>query len=444
MLTPPEVYPLVVDWLYALGGPAHQTALHALAQLLTALLVGQSLRSAALMRALLSLEGGSARQGYRRVARAWTRPWLTPAWLTPRLVRAAVALGAPDGPGPTAGQRHGALDSVRCGPWERFTLGVVWHGRVLPVGWAVLPYPWPKRQFTPTVCALVRAVAAAWPTDTPPPHLLGDRAFPSRRLFQTLGAVGWGYSVRLRAKSWVTVGGQPPWVRALLATAQVGRWTIYAARYGSGSGAIAGTLVIGRGLPVVPWHQANPGSARHRAAQQRKRQQHLRTKHRRAHPDASAETDAWVVLFTTHPSWQAATASYRRRWAVEGSYRDAQSGWDGQHGWDLEPVLARLPTAAQVERVVGLWALGALVQTWVGVQVSRPNAPAAVRGVVRQWTTTGRLSVWAAGQLALTDPSGRLHTWLPTMLTAGAARLAAAPPPAADEAAGRLPVPQAA
>lgn len=435
MLTPPEVYPLVLAWLHALGGPAHATAQQTLGQLLTALLVGQSLRSATLMRALLSLEGGSARQGYRRVARAWTRPWLTPAWLTPRLVPAAVRVVAPDGAGPTVGQRHLALDSVRCGRWEVFVLGLVWHGRVLPVGWAVLPYPWPKRQFTPTVCALVQAVAQAWPDGTPPPHLLGDRAFPSKRLFATLGAVGWGYSIRLRAKSWVTVGGQAQWVRALLATAQVGRWTTAAAQYGSGPGALAGTLVVGRGLPVVPWHQANPGSARHRAAQQRQRQQHLRTKHRRAQPDASVETDAWMVLFTTHATWRAATASYRRRWAIEGSYRDAQSGWDGQHGWDLEPVLARLPTAAQVERVVGLWALGALVQTWVGVQVVAPTTPPAVRGVVRQWTTTGRLSVWAAGQFALTDPSGRLHDWLPTTLTAGATWLAA-PLPARPPAAG--------
>jgi len=422
------VYPLVVQWLQALGGPAHVTAQHALAQLVPALLVGQSLRSTALMRALLSLEGGSARQGYRRVARAWTRPWLSPAWLTPRLVRAAVALVPAEGPGPTAGRRHVALDSVRWGRWEVFTLGLVWHRRVLPVGWAVLPYPWPKRQFTPTVCALVRQVAQAWPPATPPPDLLGDRAFPSRRLFQTLHAVAWGYSVRLRAKSWVTGAGRAQWVRALLATAQVGRWTTDAATYGSGPEAIPGTLVIGRGLPVLPWHQANAGSARHRAAPHCKRQPHRATKHRRARPDAAAATDAWVVLFTTHHSWQAATASYRRRWAIEGSSRDAQSGGDGPHGWDLEGVLARLPTPAQVERVVGLWALGALLQTWAGVQVSLPSTPASVRGGVRQWTTTGRLSVWAAGQLARTEPSGRLRAWLPATLTAGAGRLVPPPP----------------
>src|SRR5215204_3806875 len=110
-------------------------------------------------------------------------------------LRAAVALVAPEGPGATAGLRHLALDSVRCGPWEVFTLGLVWQGRVLPVGWAVLPYPWPKRQFTPTVCALVRQVAQAWPAATPAPHLVADRAFPSRRLFGTLQAVGWGWTI---------------------------------------------------------------------------------------------------------------------------------------------------------------------------------------------------------------------------------------------------------
>ena len=430
MLTPTEVYPLVVLWLQALGGPAHATAQQALGQVLTALLVGQSLRSAALMRALLSLEGGSARQGYRRVARAWTRPWLTPAWLTPRLVPAAVRLVAPEGPGPTAGQRHLALDTVRCGRWEVFTVGLVWHGRVLPLGWAVLPYPWPKGQFTPTVCALVQQVAAAWPAAEPLPHLLADRAFPSRRLFRTLRRLGWGWTLRLRARSWVTVAGQPQWVRPLLAAARVGCWTVDAGAYGSGAGAVAGTLVVGRGLPVLPWHQANAGSLRHRAAQHQQRQQHLASKHRRAQADAPGETDAWLVLFTTHPTWRAATASYRRRWATESSYRDAQGGWDGQHGWDLEPALARLGAAAQVERVVGLWALGVLVQTWVGVQATQPAAPAPVWAVVRQWTTTGRLSAWAAGRWGLNEPSGRLREWLQAKVRTGAQRLAppAAPP----------------
>ena len=72
-----------------------------------------------------------------------------------------------------------------------------------------------------------------------------------------------------------------------------------------------------------------------------------------------------------------AVRSYRTRWATEGSYRDAQGGWDGQHGWDLEPVLAAAPDAGRAERLLGLWALGALVQTFVGAAVQ--HGPAEVR-----------------------------------------------------------------
>ena len=59
------------------------------------------------------------------------------------------------------------------------------------------------------------------------------------------------------------------------------------------------------------------------------------------------------------------------------------------------------------------------------------DTPQAVRGVVRSWTTTGRLSLWARGQLALSDPSGRLDDWLRCILTAGAERLTVQPPLAA-------------
>jgi hypothetical protein len=427
MLSPAELYPLVLQWLQALGVTSHPTAQGALAHLVTGLLSTQSLRASALMRALLSPEPVPARQRYKRVRRALDRRWLTPAWLSPRLVQAVVALVPPEPVGsPTAGQTHLALDSVRCGPWEVFTLGVVWHGRVLLVGWAVLPYPWPKGRFTPTVCALLRQVAAAWPADRPA-HLLADRAFPSRPLFQTLRQLGWGWTIRLRAKSWVTVAGQPGWVRTLLDGATVGGWTTYReAAYGAGPTALPGTLVVGRGLLVLPAHQRTVGSLRHRARQQAKRRQHVATKH--AGPrDASVETDAWVVLFTSQADWPTATASYRRRWSIEGSYRDGQSGWDGHHGWDLEPTLSRLTSAEHVAAIVGLWALGLLVQTWVGHQVLAPSAPPRVRALQAQWTTTGRLSVWAHGRLALTEPSGQLRPWLAQTLADGARRVHAGP-----------------
>lgn len=432
MLSSTELYPLVRAWLQAMGVAPHATALAALAHLVTTLLVGQSLRPSALMRALLSPTPVPARQRYKRVARAWTRRWLSPEWLTPCLVRAALALVAPDPAGtPTAGQTHVALDSVRCGPWEIFTVGVVWHGRLLPVGWAVLPYPWPKGRFTPLVCALLRQVAAVWPAARPA-HLVADRGFPSRPLFQTLRQVRWGWTVRLRASLHVTVDGRLQRVRARLAAARLNGWSASAVRYGLGPQAVAGTLVVGRGLVVLPWHQRDAGSLSHRSRQRREREHDRHAQRpRRAAParEPLGETDGWVVLFTSHATWRAAGASYRRRWATEGSYRDAQGGWDGQHGWDLESVAAGLPSATRVAQVVGLWALGAVLQTWVGHQVGLTTAPPLVRGALRQWTTTGRLSVWARGRLALAEPSGCLHDWLRSTLAAGAAHLATSPRP---------------
>jgi hypothetical protein len=423
----PELYPLVYAWIQALPAttPIHPAALSALAHLVTALLVGQSLRPSALMRALLSPSPIPARQRYKRVARAWSRPWLSPAWLGPRLIPAVLALVAPDSPGrPTAGATHLALDSVRCGPWEVFTIGVIWHGRVLPVGWAVLPFPWPKGQFTPTVLALVRQVAAAWPAERPA-HLVADRAFPSRPLFRLLCRVHWGWTVRLRASSWVSLAGQRQGVRSVLASSPFLSWSTYpTAHYASGPQEPLGTLVVGRGLLVLPDHQRGPASLRVRFDQHGRRQAHVANKHPHQRPDASRETDAWLVLFTSHPTWLAATTSYARRWATEGSYRDAQGAWDGQHGWDLEPALARLTDAVVVERVVGLWALGALVQTWVGAQLRQPTAGPATQAIQREWTTTGRLSVWARGRCALTEPSGRLCPWLQHTLATGAHQLA--------------------
>jgi hypothetical protein len=125
-----------------------------------------------------------------------------------------------------------------------------------------------------------------------------------------------------------------------------------------------------------------------------------------------------MVLCTTLPTWQDAVRAYRRRWATEGSYRDAQSGWDGQHGWDLEPVLTPARTAGHGERLVGLWALGALLQTWLGSQVA--HGPDRVRAVAAQWTTTSHLSVWAQGQLALREPL--LTPWVAQTLRAGGRR----------------------
>src|SRR5262249_50984379 len=121
MLAPDELYPVVADWVYALAVAPEGPAAASVANLVTSLLSGQSLRRAALGRAQVSEQTVRARQRYKRVARALTRPWLSSAKLTPSLVRAALALV--DDPVP-----HLAMDTVRCGPWECITVGVVWHG----------------------------------------------------------------------------------------------------------------------------------------------------------------------------------------------------------------------------------------------------------------------------------------------------------------------------
>jgi hypothetical protein len=430
MLSLAERYPLALTWLQALGLP-HATARAALAAPLSALLVGQSLHAAVLMRTLLSPSAVPARQRYKRLQRVLHRPWLTSAWLTPRLVRAALALVRAPGETPGAAREVVlALDSVRCGPWELYTLGLVWHGRALPLAWAVLPYPLPPGQFGPTVAGLVQRVAVAWPAAQPPPHLVADRAFPSQRLFRQVRTVGWGFTIRVRATDGVRVAGQATVVRELLQQAQPGCWTAPAATVGTSERAVPGTLVLGRGLEVFPPHQTGPASLLVRAARALRRERHLSRK--KAGGAAAAglrAADRWVALFSSQPAgdWQGATRRYGQRWAIEGSYRDALGGWDGRQGWGLVEAAARRRTGQEVDALVGLWALGALLQSWVGAQTTAPGTPVAVRAARRGWCTTERLSVWARGKFALTDPSGALRPWLQAVLAEGAARIRQGP-----------------
>ena len=414
------LYPLVETWLKALAYPAARPVRRALARRLTALLVAQRLTPAALMRALPSATPVPARTRYAAVAGFWDHPALQAAALTPVLVPAALALVRPTG-APVL-----VLDSVRCGGWETFTIGLVWHSRVVPLAWAVQPYPLPKGVFTPTVCQLIQQVAAAWPPHTARPHLLADRAFPSTRLFGTLQAAGWGWTIRLRASHWLVVDGVRDRVGVQYQADRDQTWTVLPARWGTGRGAVAATLVVGRGLPVIPWHQQGPASTRAAARQAAQRLKDLRHKHPRQQADRAAATDRWVALFTTETTALGALRRYRQRWATEGSYRDAQSGWDGQHGWGLDAALARLTDPARAAGVVGLWALGSLVQLWVGHRLCTSADP-TIQAVAAEWTTTGRLSVWGHAHLAFTDPSGRLTPWLSATLAAGARQLAGVP-----------------
>ena len=421
MLAPAELYPAVAAWLQSLGAFGHAAGLASVAQVVTAVLIGQSLRVGGVARTLLSAPEVAARHRYRRVRRVVTGARLRSTDLTPSLVRAALVLVDDAVP-------HLAMDTVRCGRWEVITIGVVWHGRVLPVGWEVVPYPWPRGQFTPAVLRLLWRVAASWPAERRP-HLVADRGFPSLKLFRTLEQLGWGWTVRLRVKLNVGVDGEVRALADLLACHQPGRWTDRPITYGTGRQRVAGRLVIGRAdaLRVLPRHQANPGSLRQRARQQATRVRELRGKHPGRRASQAAQTDGWVLLFTSHATWLDASRSYARRWATEGSYRDAQGGYDGQHGWELEPPLAREADAHVVDRLVGLWALGSAIQTALGDRLARPDAPPAVAQARARWTTTDRLSVWMRGRFALTDPFGHLRPVILAALHDTAQRLRDAP-----------------
>ena len=55
----------------------------------------------------------------------------------------------------------------------------------LPIGWAVIPYPWPKGRFRATTLALIQRLQAAFPPGVRW-TLVADRGFPSAALFAQL------------------------------------------------------------------------------------------------------------------------------------------------------------------------------------------------------------------------------------------------------------------
>jgi hypothetical protein len=427
MLTPDALYPLLERLLQAGLLISHATARAQVAQLLATLLVAQDLRPSALIRTLPAPCARAARQRYARVRRALRRHRLTSGQLSPFLIRAALSWVGYRGRRPDGGTPWlVALDSVRCGRWETFTIGLVQPGRALPLAWAVLPYPWPRGQFRPTVDALVARFLQCWPAGTPV-CLLADRAFPAKSFFRTLQQGGAGYTVRLQARHAVTLApGTCRRVGLLLDDADPTRVTLQPATFGAGADAVSGYLVIaGRALVGIPRHQTGPASRAARARRgARRRKQHA---HKRAGTSQGARRDEWLVLFTTRPDPLEALRQYGQRWAIEGTYRDLQGGWDGQHGWHGDTVIERWETAEAVDALVGLWALATLVQIGLGLGLQAADAPATVQSAVRGWATTARLSWWWRGRCAVHSPDRRIQRWLRTELTTIADVLAAAP-----------------
>lgn len=404
------LYPIVVGLLTVLIGPTHRASLQATSLLVWALLLSQSLHVADLGRALPNLVVGGARQGMRRVRRVLGRSPLLSVSLTPHLVKVALRL-VPDVPIILV------LDSTRCLCWEVFTLGVAFHGRVLPVAWSILPYPWPKKQFTPTVLALIDRTLVGWPAQRPI-HFLADRGFPSLKLFGCLESwrrnLPLDYTVRLRAGDWVHLAdGRDLRLADLLKFSQINSaftgWMSYPGSYRRrGEHSPMALLVIGRGQPEYPAHQQGPADQARRLARAKRRVAHLASKVGTG-PTQTEETDRVWMLLTSVSSSEAARRFYGRRFQTEGMYRDLKA-------WGLEAVARHESDQRHLEGLIGLAVLGYFVQTAIGAVAGCAQLEAQARQRQRQWCTTDRLSVFWRGRQVLHDRAYDWRPWLKTTL----------------------------
>jgi hypothetical protein len=399
-------------------GHVHRHTLGAVADLIWALLLSQSLHPADLARALPNLQTSRARQAMRRVRRLVGRAVLRSRFLTPVLIEGALSLVP-------AREVTLVLDSTRCGRWELFTLGVVFEGRVLPVAWEVLPYPWPTGRFTPTTLTLLERTFRHWPL-TRPVHLLADRGFPSLPFFRCLERLRatWalGYTIRVRASDFVRLADDRAYkVGDLEQELPRGQWTIQPASYlKRGRGGPPAWLIIGRGIPAYPAHQQGPADQARRARRAARRQAHVRSK---GQPQAPRTDPAWALL-SVEPTAAAAVARYAVRFHTEPTYRDLKS-------WDLAAVVERQGAADAVDSLMGLAVLAYFVHVAIGAAAGRAEDP-SVRARQQQWCTTDRLSVFWRGRQVLQDRAFDWIPWLTTVLPTVTSPLASPPTPSAQ------------
>ena len=413
MCTPTDPsYSLLATLVTLLLGAVHPASLTTTTDLVYALLQSQSLHPADLIRAVPRPATRRARQAFRRVRRHLRRPTLGSLALTPRLRAAALAWVSD-------AEVTLVLDSTRCRRWERFTLGIRWHHRVLPIAWAVLAYPWPKGAFTPTVVQLLSRVLTGWPLDRPL-HLVADRGFPSRALFRTLDtwrtSLPLGYTLRLRASDHVAVpGGARHQIGALADTLSEGHWLCRAATYERHAAPDDFvTLVIGQDTPPLPRHQRGPADRARRQQRAEQRSAHITSKHQ-----SPAHDRVWALL-TTELTVDAARERYAQRFATEGTYRDLKT-------WGLEAVTAQTDDASQIDGLLGLASLAYLCQMGLGVEAGRTD-DASARARQLLWSTTDRLSPFWRGRQVLHDHAHDWHPWIAQTLVALRPSLAAMPP----------------
>jgi hypothetical protein len=200
MTTAQVGYAPVQPWVKKILGQTHTTVIVPVPWAVLWLLAAPRATPAALARALPGEHAGAGRSCLRRGRRWWTGPPLDQALVSPPLIHRALAVLSP---GPPV---VGALDTTRLGSWEVWLAGGGGAGRPLPLGWAVLPYPWPQGRCRPTTVALLQRLPAACPSGVRG-TLVAARGFPSARLFAHLRQGAPGCSVRLRLRDWGTGAG---------------------------------------------------------------------------------------------------------------------------------------------------------------------------------------------------------------------------------------------
>lgn len=394
-------YGNVQAWVKSYLNGTHRTVLSTVAWVILCVLVAQRLNPAALARAIPSDEPGSARSRLRRVRRCWHGPDLPHDTLTPRLVRAALALLPPATPWIIA------LDTTRVGGWEIWQAGIVFAGHTLSVAWANMPYPWPKGRFRQTTVTLVAQLREAFPPGCRW-VLVADRGFPSAYLFAKLLAQQADWTVRLRLSDWVEVDGIYTMVRDHLEAGRLGSGERTRARMGRGTAEqpfVAAWIVVNTVLATLPKHKQNAGTRREREARARAHAKHLAQKGRKSRPPsaiAQKYAQTWV-LFTTASTVDEAVAQYSARMAIEQTFRDLH------HGWGLRDAASALTDETAVSRMVGIVCLAYRLQVELGLRFSTDKRGQARRA---QWTVTDRVSLFWSAQQLLTDPGADWSDWL--------------------------------
>jgi hypothetical protein len=402
MTTSAVGYERVQEWVKAMLGRTHATVGRTIAWVVLCVLVAQRVTPAALARALPAEQGGRARARLTRVRRWWTGPALDQVVVSPQLIQAALALL------PLGQPIVVALDTPRLGPWEVWLAGIVVAGRTLPIGWAVIPYPWPKGRFRTTTLALIQRLQAAFPAGVRW-TLVADRGFPSALLFAQLRHGSTGFSVRLRLSDWVTVAGVYAMVAAHLEAGRLVDGQRTAAAMGRGrpdQPLVPGWVVVSTAVAIPPKHKQNPGTVRERAKRAKAHAQHRAHKQGRKTPPPSVAAQRYAqtwILFTTAPTVAQAVAEYAQRMSIEETFRDWHSGWG------VRAAVVDLPLETMVDRLIGVVCLTYSLQMCLGQRLSADPLGQQRRA---QWTVTDRVSWFWCGQRLFNDPGYDWSMWL--------------------------------